>query len=395
MPWKFTGKREARRGFVEACWKRKTSFVEVCRSFGISRQCGYKWLRRAQAKGWSTKVQLADRSHRTGAADRLQQRWGRRVLALRRQHPFAGADQLRWYLEQEYPLGPWPGTRTITDWLQAAGLTRRRRRRARPGPQVDRRRRVALHSNDVWTIDFKGWFHTRDRQRVLALTVRDGATGFLLLVRDMEGTTDQHVRKVLIRLFRRYGLPRVIRSDNGPPFGGEGPRGWSSLAVWWVRLGIEVEYGRPGCPQDNAAHEQMHRVLKQQTAKPAAPTRAAQQRRFDRWRSKYNYHRPHRALGMRPPGSLYCPRPSQVQLQSWTYPADCDLKRTDSRGRIHWRNQPRQIGRAFARQIVALKSIGADAVAVYFGTHLLGELHASDCTGIRAARVHIQDRRGG
>jgi len=294
MPWKPIGKSDVRRAFVEACWKQKTSVAEACRCFGISRQCGHKWLRRAQEEGWSTKVQLADRSHRTRAAERLQQRWGSRVLALRRRHPYAGADQLRWYLELQYPLGPWPGVRTITDWLQGAGLTRPRRRRALPGPQIERLRSVALRPNDVWTIDFKGWFYTRDRQRVLALTVRDGATGFLLLVRDMKGATDRHVRKVLIKLFRRYGLPRVMRSDNGPPFGGEGPRGWSSLAVWLVGLGVEVEYGRPGCPGDNAAHEQMHQVLKRETTKPAAPTRAAQQRRFDRWRNKSNHHRPHK-----------------------------------------------------------------------------------------------------
>ena len=211
----------------------------------------------------------------------------------------------------------------------------------------------------------------------------------------MKRTTERHVRKVLIRLFRRYGLPQVIRSDNGPAFGGEGPRGWSSLAVWLVQLGIDVEYGRPGCPQDNPAHEQMHQVLQQQTAKPAAPTRAAQQRRFDRWRIEYNYHRPHQALGMCPPASLYRASPSQVQLQRWTYSTDCELKRTDPRGRIHWCNQSRHIGRAFARQIVALKPIDANTAAVYFGAHLLGELHAADCTGIRAVQVHSQNGRGG
>ena len=395
MPWKNIGKSEARRAFVEACWKQKTSIAEACRCFGISRQCGHKWWRRAQEEGWSKQAQLADRSHRTRAAERLQQRWGGRVLALRRRHPCAGADQLRWYLELEYPLGPWPGVRTITDWLQSARLTRRRRRRARPGPQVERQRSVALRPNDVWTIDFKGWFYTRDGQRVLALTVRDGATGFLLLVRDMKSATDRHVRKVLIRLFRRYGLPRVMRSDNGPPFGGEGPRGWSSLAVWWVGLGIKVEYGRPGCPEDNAAHEQMHQVLKQETTQPAALTRVAQQRRFDRWRNKYNHHRPHQGLGMHPRGCYYRPSPGPVQLQSWSYPADCELKRADPRGRIHWRNQPRHIGRAFARQIVALKPRSRNSVAVYFGPHLLGELHASDCTGIRAVRVHTRKGRRG
>jgi hypothetical protein len=249
--------------------------------------------------------------------------------------------------------------------------------------------------NDLWTIDFKGWFYTRDRQRVLALTVRDSATGFVLLVRDLEAMTDRHVRRVLLRLFRRYGVPRAIRTDNGPPFGGDGPRGWSSLAVWWVSLGIEVEYGRPGRPGDNAAHEQMHQVLQQETAKPAAPNRAAQQRRFDRWRTKYNYHRPHQGLGMYPRAAVYLRGSRPVQVQHCTYSADHEIKRADPRGRIHWRNQPRQIGRAFAGQRIALKRINANTAAVYFGPYLLGELHAADCTGIRAVRVHPQRKRGG
>lgn len=369
--------------------------AQVCRCFGISRQCGYEWLRRSREDGWAAKRQLEDRSHRTKAAALLRGRWWQRVMALRRKYRFSGANQLRWYLEQHYRMGPWPSVRTIGRWLEAAGLTQRRRRRALPGPLIEVRPPAARRPNDLWTVDFKGWFRTRDGRRVSPLTVRDQVSRYVLLIRDMDRTTESHVRAEFVKLFRRYGTPRAIRTDNGPPFGGEGPRGWSTLAVWWVRLGIAVELGRPGCPQDNAAHEQMHRVLQQQTAQPSASCRAAQQRRFDRWRAMYNRHRPHFALGMYPPISIYRRSPRPAQLQQWTYSSDCELKQASRRGRIQWRKHQRLIGQAFAGQILALRPVRANVAAVYFGPYLLGELHASDRTAIRAVRHRLARQPGG
>lgn len=392
MPWKVTDKAGARRAFLEAYWERKWTVTEACRHFGISRQCAYECIARAKESGVR---RLSDRSHRTKAAEVLRQRWFARVVAMRRKHSFAGPQQLRWFLEHRYPLGPWPAPRTIGRWLHAAGLTRQRRRRAQPGPVVVLVRRRAVLANDVWTVDFKGWFNTADGRRVCPLTVRDMATKCVLWVRHMPRTTLRDLRRVFTRLFQRYGLPRAIRTDNGPPFGGEGPLGWSTLSVWWAQLGIEVEHGRPACPQDNAEHEQMHQVLQTQTANPAAPTLQAQQRRFDRWRTLYNCMRPHRALGMYPPISFYQPSDRRAKPQQWTYPADCEIKRTDPRGRIRWRNRARLIGQAFGRQLIALKAISPECVAVYFGPHLLGELHAHDDTAIRAVRSRYRSKRGG
>ncbi len=188
------------------------------------------------------------------------------------------------------------------------------------------------------------------------------------------------------RLFRRYGLPRAIQVDNGPPFGGYGPYGWSTLAVGWVRLGIAVRYGRPACPQDNAAHEQMHQVLHRQTARPAAATLLAQQRRFARWRRLYNRDRPHQALGMQVPASLYQPSPRRPAPWRWRYPSGWTLKTTDPRGRIRWAGRARLIGQAFGRQRIALRPEGPGLVSVHFGPHLLGHLHASDLTAIRSVQ---------
>ena len=383
MPWKLTDKKAARRQFVKARWQDKENMAALCRRFGISRQCGYEWWRRA----WSGDAPAGDRPHRTRRAEAMAGRWKQRVRQLRRRYRFAGADQLRWYLQRAYPLGPWPAVRTIGRWLSREGLTRKRRRAAPAGPTVGLRVCRAAAPNDVWTVDFKGWFRTADGRRICALTVRDLATRYVLYVAHLAHTTERAVAAVMRRLFRRYGLPRAIQVDNGPPFGGYGPYGWSTLAVGWVCLGIEVRYGRPACPQDNAAHEQMHQVLQQQTASPAAPTWLAQQRRFERWRRRYNNDRPHQALGMQVPAARYQPSTRRPAVLTWTYPENWIQKTTDPRGRIRWAGRVRLIGQAFGRQTIALCPERPGVVTVYFGPHLLGELHAADTTAIRLVRV--------
>jgi transposase InsO family protein len=397
MPWKITDKKEARRQFLQARWEQQESMAALCHRFGISRQCGYEWWRRAQ----SGTLHASDCSHRTKRAAALAGRWQNRVLRMRRRYRFAGADQLLWYLQRAYPLGPWPVSRTLGRWLAAAGLTRKRRRRSPPGPRVQLNPCLAQAPNDVWTVDFKGWFLTADGRRVCALTVRDQATRLVLRVLHMPRTTERAVAAVMQRLFRRHGLPRAIQVDNGPPFGGYGPYGWSTLAVGWVTLGIAVRYGRPACPQDNAAHEQMHQVLHEQTAKPAAASLAAQQRRFDRWQRRYNRDRPHRALGMQVPVSMYQSGPRPPVAAKWTYPAEWLQKTTDPRGRIRWKGRARLIGQAFGRRVVALRPERPDVVSVFFGPHLLGEIYAADTTAIRAVKVrtlrhsHTQPEKGG
>jgi putative transposase len=383
MPWKITDKQTMRRQFVAARWRNKESMAALCRHFGISRQCGYEWWRRAV----DGDPLAADRPHRTERAAQLAARWEGRVRRLRRRYRFAGAGQLWWYLQRAYPLGSWPAVRTIGRWLARAGLTRRRRRPALPGPQVCLPPVSSGGPNETWTVDFKGWFRTADGRRVCALTVRDLATRYVLHVGHLECTTERAVSAVMRRLFHRYGLPRAIQVDNGPPFGGYGPYGWSTLAVGWVRLSIAVRYGRPACPQDNAAHEQLHRVLHEQTASPAAATLPAQQRRFARWRRHYNHDRPHQALGMQVPAALYQPSARRPAPWRWRYPAGCTLKTTDPRGRIRWAGRARLIGQAFGRQLIALRPEQPGVVSVYFGPHLLGHLHASDFTAIRSVRV--------
>jgi hypothetical protein len=239
--------------------------------------------------------------------------------------------------------------------------------------------------NDVWTADLKGSFPTRGRQRITPLTVRDLATRAVLGIYHVGHGGERQIAPVMRRLFRRYGLPKAIRTDNGSPFGALGPRGWSHLAVSWVKQGIRLEYGRPRSPQDNAEHEQMHRLLKADTTRPASVTVAAQQRRFERWRQWYNLRRPHESLGMQVPAQRY--RPSQRRwrptAKPWVYPAHWLRLRPDAKGRWQWRKRQRLIGQAFTHEILGARVINADTLAVYFRSSLLGTLHASDLAGLR------------
>jgi putative transposase len=243
---------------------RNTGIAHVCREHGISRECGHKWWRRFQQAG---AIGLKEQSRRPHCAAAIQQCWKRRTLGLRRRHPTWGPEKLRWTLCQEHPKERIPAARTLGRWLARAGKVRRRPRHLLAGPQVPAcAPPIVIEPNDLWTIDFKGNFCTRDGRQILPLTVRDEASRYVLLVRHLPRPSDQEVRQPMKRLFLRVGLPRAIRVDNGAPFGGRGARGLTTLSVWWIRLGIHVVFGRRGCPQDNAAHEQMHRVLKAETA---------------------------------------------------------------------------------------------------------------------------------
>ena len=154
-------------------------------------------------------------------------------------------------------------------------------------------------------MDFKGHFRVGSGQRCQPLTVRDEYSRYLLVVEHQDALSEELVRARTLLAFRRYGRPKAIRVDNGAPFGGRGALGLTRLSVWWHRLGIEVQFIRRAKPQDNGAHEQMHKVLKAETARPAAASLAAQQRRLDRWRRLYNEQRPHESLDDCSPAQIY------------------------------------------------------------------------------------------
>lgn len=387
MPWKEPVVRTAIEQFVSRRLSVGEPFAVSCRLFGISRKTGYKWWRRFRAEG------LRGLRSRRGGRQAWQARgWRRRAGQMRRNHRHWGWRKLRELLRQENPNSVVPAARTFERWF---GGKRPRRPR---GPRLSALiRTVPSAPNEVLTVDFKGWFRLRTGRRVNVLTVRDQYSRFILLARPVQSMDERTVRRVFTSLFRRYGLPRAIWSDNGPPFGGMSALGLSRLSVWWLRLGIRPEFGRPARPGDNAAHEQMHQRLHQEVALPPAPSLAAQCRRLRRWVRLYNEVRPHDSLGLRSPSSLYRPslRPFPARLPHWPINPSQPTRPVSAGGWISFKGRRCLIGRPFAGEIVTLTSIAEHLFAVRMGPHLLGHLHLHERLLRPAKYQHsIQSREG-
>lgn len=384
MPWKYLSLVEARRRFVELVFKAQEPFVQLCHRFHISRKTGYKWKERFLAGG---RRNLRDRSRRPKRPARaIRPHWIARLRQLRRQRRHWGSRKIWAHLRWQYPRQRVPAVRTLSRYLQRLKLSRVRRRPQLKGPVVVRSvLSAARRSNQVWTVDFKGWFRTRDGRRVDPLTVRDLFSRYLLAVVLLPDQQWRPVRVVFMRLFGKYGRPTIIRVDNGGPFASRGPAGLSRLSAWWTALGIRVEFIDPGHPEQNAGHEQMHRVLKAETTRPVSSTLRAQQRRINRWIWIYNQERPHEALGQRPPALLYhAIRPqSAPRVEHWKYAKGWDVRSVRSNGQIRWLGRLRFIGEAFVGYKLGLKRLSKEHWRVYFRWLLLGELRASDAGGLR------------
>lgn len=386
MPWKTSSLLQTRQRFVQAALRGTQPVAELCLQFGISRKTGFKWLKRFRISGGPG---LRDQSRRPRhSPNRTPARWLKAIVQMRGKHPRWGAKKLYAHLRRRHLRAQLPKPRTITDWLGRWRLAQPRRAWTRPGPRLER---AALTQptapNHVWTVDFKGWFRTRDGQRVDPLTVRDLFSRFILgigLVRHRHEPVQQFFKG----LFKRYGLPKVIRVDHGGPFAGDGALDLSRLSAWWLRLGIQVDFTRRAHPQDNGAHEQMHRIYKADLASPPAATPRGQQQRTTHWMAYYNQVRPHEALGQRVPAALYrrSRRAYPPRLPALRYRRGWRQRRVTASGYIRWRGRLRVIGRAFGGQDVGFKPVSVGVHEVYFGAHLIGLLVDTDPGGLRPAQ---------
>jgi putative transposase len=386
MPWKTHSLVQVRQRLVEAALARRQSLQQLARAWGICRTTAYKWMRRFRGGGAAA---LRDRSRRPArSARRLARRWLQAITRWRRRRPYWGAKKIHRQLRREHPWATVPCVRTIQRWLRRLGLVRPRVRRAWRGPGVPHPGlTVATRPNEVWTVDFKGHFCTADGQRQEPLTVRDLFSRYGLCLRLLPNQEDRPVRRVLRRLFRQRGLPEAIRVDNGSPFGGKGALGLSRLSVWWLRLGIRVEFTRRARPGDNAGHEQFHGCYQREVVAAGAEHRGGMQQRSTRWLAHYNDERPHEALDQRTPAQLYRPsrRAYPEVLPPLKYPRRWEVRQVRNKGHIKWRGRLRFIGRAFVGQSVGLKALDASAYAVHLGPLLIGHLHERDPGGMRPA----------
>src|SRR6185295_11761088 len=392
MPWKISDEAEQRWRFLQDWLRGKTAVAELCRRYGISRKTAYKWIARFKVegkRGLSNQRRAAARVHnRPGAS------WLARIRRWRTRHPRWGARKLHWALRRRFRADDVPSPAAIGRWLNAWHLSRKPKRRPRRGSGIERPKLTsATKPNEVWSVDFKGWFRTADGTRIEPLTVRDMATRYIVAVELIRSERLSDTRAAFTRIFRDYGLPEAMRVDNGCPFGAAGALGLTKLSAWWVKLGIRVEFIAPGRPDQNGAHEQMHRVYKDEIATPPAPTVRAQKQRTQRWRHLYNHVRPHESLAMRCPAEFYrkSPRKMPATLPPWRYPPSWESRLVKGKGMISLLGQGRFVGEAFEHERVGLKR-NATGWEVYFGPLLIGELRANENSGIHAAWLRQRSR---
>ena len=374
MAWKETHVMDERMKFVGECLRGELSMAELCRFYGVSRKTGYKYVDRYLSEGPSG---LEDRSraphHHPNAIDERREL---AILALQAKHPTWGAKKLKAWLEKYRRQQEWPARSTITEMLDRHGLVRRRRLHRRGLAQLWPLTAAEL-ANQVWGIDFKGWFLTKDGQRCNPFTVSDLCSRYILRLQAVDKPDGRRVWPVLEAAFREVGLPEVIRSDNGPPFASTAAGGLGWLSVQLIKAGVRPERIKPGKPQQNGRHERMHRTLKEETANPPAANQRAQQKRFDDFRRVFNEERPHEALGLEPPAEHYQPssRIYSGRLREPEYPADHDVRRVRSNGEIKWRGSYIFLSEALIGEPVGIVETEESSLhTIHYGPILLGYL---------------------
>jgi putative transposase len=384
MPWEKVLPMEEKLSFILKVKDRARSFAALCREFHVSRRTGYRWWRRYQADGMAGLVERSHRPHQ--CPHQSASIWTRRVVALRLRHPTWGPKKLRVKLTDRYGAQAVPAASTLGARLKASGLVRPRRRRwARPA-RVITGLTVATHPNHVWGVDFKGWFRTGDGERCEPLTMSDLYSRYVVCCQMVADQSYAQARYWFQKVFKQYGLPEVIRVDNGSPFASVGASGLSRLSVWWVELGIRPEFIRPGHPEENGVHERMHRTLKADTTQPApAANGGAQQRRFAQWQRQFNQERPHESLGQKTPASIY-----QISSRAYgrgqvphSYPVAYKVRRVRSNGEIKWQAGKRYVSESMIGRLVGLRQAQAGRTEVWFRNYLLGELAAQKSGGLR------------
>lgn len=375
MPWKESCAMSEKKLFVSDWLKKAWSMSDLCHYYQISRKTGYKWIERYKKEGLGglNDVKRAPNTHPNQTPANMEEE----IIQFRTKHRYWGPRKLVNQLGIKDPTVNWPSASTVGNILKRNGLIVPRRRYRR-SPLFKGPRNNGVKPNDVWAADFKGWFQTGDGVRLDPLTISDWSSRYLILCHGLRTTATTFVKEKFEHVFREFGLPQAIRTDNGPPFASRGVGGLSRLSVWWVRLGIMPERIRPGHPEENGRHERMHRTLKQQTAKPPKATESLQQDAFDDFGHEYNDVRPHEALGMKTPSACYEPakRPFPRKLPQVSYKSEFRVWRVRSDGTIKWDGKRYYLGESVACEYVGLKEVNNDIWDIYFGPIYLATFDA-------------------
>lgn len=366
---------EQRRLFVQRALAEGASLSALCREFGITRKTGRLWRERARTEG--TQV-LTDRSRRPlHSPHRLQEEEVCRLVLLKSAWPTWGPKKICQLYEES--TGRSLSLSTCHRVLKACGLVVTRKLRVRRPVSLVSAAAVPREPNDVWTMDFKGWWRARDGQRCEPLTVRDAFSRYVLSAHLPANNRTQTIETEINRLFREHGLPKVIKTDNGAPFASVlSPLGLTRLSACWVALGIRLEHSRPGHPQDNGGHERLHRDIEAEVAAHAQINVVAQQAALEAWRHDHNHLRPHEHLQGRRPAELYTrsPRPFPEGQPALDYGVGYLPRLVNSTGAISYRGKLVYISSVLSGWHLGLRLRDAVTTEVWFNYLLLGTLNS-------------------
>jgi putative transposase len=335
MSWNETCTMKERIKFILAYEADLLSFSDLCKDFQISRKTGYKWVKRYDTEGFKgLKNQSRAPLHHP---NQLSEEIESQILDAKGKFPHWGPKKIINWLIQEYSHLEWPAKSTAGDLLKRHGLVKPRKRRIRTPPYT-KPFELCAEPNDVWSIDYKGNFILGDGQGCYPLTLTDNYSRYLLACDAFPAILGLDVKRTLMRLFREYGLPKAIKSDNGSPFSTRGLAGLSKLAVWWIKLGIVPERIKPGCPQENGRHERMHLTMKQEVATPPKRTMLLQQRALDDFQNEFNHQRPHEGIDNQRPAWLFTqsPRAYPEQIKQMEYDSNITTRKIRTNGTMKW-----------------------------------------------------------
>lgn len=348
------------------------SISELCRQFEISRPTAYKYIARFQAEGVEG-LREKSRAHSTHPL-KIAEEIENRIIYHRKRHPRWGGEKIWKLLHKDFNAKTLPCISTVNRVLKRNDLIipKKRRRRVKPVyPIFD-----PQSCNEVWSADFKGKFKLGNGRYCHPLTIADSYSRYVFSAKGLYGEKFKPTMLEFRRVFREFGMPLQIHTDNGSPFGAvQAVKRLTRLAVWFLELGIEPVYSDPASPQQNGRHERMHLDLKREATRPPGYNLRTQQRKLNRFVQEYNYERPHAALDLETPGSVhtYSPRPFKEKIEEWVYPSYCEIRRVTKNGALRWRSTKWvMVSTSLIDKYVGLEELGDGIWRIYFRQKLLG-----------------------
>lgn len=374
MPWKESVAMDQRKLFIVRWQLGEEPFTELCEEFGVARKTGYKWVKRFSEQGMAGLVEgsrVPEHMPRQISNEILCE-----IFKARQKKEYWGGRKISRYLRNQ-GFREVPHARTIDRYLKRGGYVTPRRGRRKEKLQAEKLIEPT-EPMDVVTVDFKGWWRTGDGKRCEPLTVRDQISKYILNLSAHPGCAFENVKERFSRVFEQYGLPLVIRSDNGAPFASvNAMHRLSRFGVWLMKLGILPNRIQPACPDQNGAHERFHWDIKRELQKNPARELSEEQKRFDIWRQEFNYERPHESLSDDTPAQHFKPSPRKFLGDNiqFEYPPDFQLRKVNKNGEFHWKGKPVGFAKSLAQEYIGIEDCGEPDLKVWFCDFYLGSLH--------------------